>query len=162
MAMMPEFLVGAGAGVAATETSKALHQEHEDLDLLKNIHSTLCSIERFFREQPSNKPDVHKTLNVFNEPQRSILRFNAKNELPPYLTLHIAVPVPATINIYVSGLPPFQLVFAAAPTPGQFAVGQYIRWRYPEGTQLSVQTPTLVGLGATFPIDLLYSDELGD
>lgn len=159
MSMGAEFLVGATSGVAASEASRLLHQEQEDLKLLSNIHSTLKNIEGFFAEQVSTKDDEHKTLNLFNPPQWTALYFGLRNQ-PPFLTLHLLVPVASTLNVRMSGMPDFQLVFAAAPTAGQYALGQYYRWRFPEGTMLSLNTPNQAGIA--FPIDLLYSDELGD
>lgn len=156
--MGAEFLVGASASLAANESSHVLHQEQEELNTLRQIHTTLKNIEGFFAAQPANKSDEHKTLNLFNSLSVP-MRYALHQSLPSFLTLHLLVPVAATLNVSVSGVPTFQLVFATAPTAGQFPVGQYVRWRYPDGTLLNLQTPAQSG---AFPIELLYSDELGD
>jgi len=158
---MLDITTGATAGLVAGEANEALHAsptgKPPEIHLLE-ISECLRELCNHITNTPEFEPDVWTTHNLNNTISWQTQFKFAKKE---YKTIHILVGAACTITASVGGLPPISLAFASAPTAGQYVIGVPFRWRYPQGTVLSLSLPTLSG-GTFFPIAILYSNETGD
>lgn len=151
---MMEITTGAAAGVLAATSTEILHDDpsqrtHESY--LEELCVLTTQMVDYLSKTPQNKPD-HRVTQLLQPNVNTPLFYHE------YLGLYLLIPVAATFNVTVSGLPPFQIQFATAPTSGQFPIGIFKRWRYSDGTFISLTTPT----NNNFPIELLYTDDLSD
>lgn len=153
---MMEITTGAIAGVVGASVSETLHNEPNEKgpgEYLSEILQTLKDIHTTFKQQPQTHKDQHETVMTWTT-QAIPVRYESKGFLACFLLVQAA----CTLAISISGIGTFNIVFAAAPTAGQFPIGQYVRWRYPEGATLQVVTSP-APVSTYWPIEFLYTND---
>lgn len=133
--------IAVASGTAAAELSSRMHTSKTDrhhADILEEICTLIKEATKYLKEKPSGTVEEHIVTYTWLDHAISV-------GYKKYSATYILVASPSTFTVNVPGLVPFTYT----PT-----VGDYTRWKFPEGTSIQLLTPSN---NPSYPVDFLYT-----